>query len=329
MNETLTSLETSEKLSLAVDYYNRYPGELVTYYLRFTVPEQTGVTMQIAMPRVMVVESYQFPSGMSAKIPVVVEADQELVILIPLDEHFAVGQSYEIDIRARINTFYMDQYLITESSLMADDAQIIASEAVQVAVFGKGKYLRNLPDIYDGDDFTSRFLMLFESFWKPISQQIDQMENHFDPDLTPDAFIPWLASWVGLPVDASLPLIRMRILLKNAMMFYQYRGTYKALKTYLEIYTDGEVEIIEQRAENFVLGRGSSLGAGIALGTENQPNSILVGLRVSERELSRVQYSEDMYHKKMNEIIRAIVPAHTAIDVNCEFYAQEEQRSQQ
>ena len=324
MNETVTRLETSEKLSLVVDYYNRYPGELVTYYLRFTVPEQPGVTLQFAMPRVMVVESYQLPSGVPANLPSVIEADQELVILIPLDEHFAAGQSYEIKVKARINTFYMDQYLITESRLVTDDAQIISSEAVQVAVFGKGKHLRHLPDIYDSDDFMSRFLMLFESFWKPISQQIDQVENYFDPDLTPDAFIPWLASWVGLPVDASLPLSRVRALLKNAMMFYQYRGTYKALKSYLEIYTGGEVGIVEKRAENFILGQDSGLGVGIALGTDNQPDSISINLRVSETELSRVRYSEDMYYKKMNEIIRSIVPAHTAIDVNCVFYAPEE-----
>ncbi|RLD08039.1 MAG: hypothetical protein DRI56_05985 [Chloroflexota bacterium] len=328
MKDTETCPEISEKLSLAVDYYNRYPGELVTYYLRFTVPEQTGVALQFAMPHVMAVESYQFPPDIPINLPAVLEAEQELVIRIPLDEYFISGQSYEVEIKARINTFYMDQYLITESSLVTDEAQTIASETVQVAVFGKGKYLRNLPDIYDSDDFMSRFLMLFESFWKPISQQIDQMEDYFDPDLTPDEFIPWLASWVGLPVDASLPLNRMRVLLKNAMMFYQYRGTYKALKTYLEIYTDGEVEVVEQRAKNFVLGQDSTLGAGIALGTENQPNSILINLRVSETELARVQYSEDMYHKKMNEIVRAIVPAHTAIDVNCAFYAQEKQRSQ-
>ena len=328
MKESLPYPKVSEKLSLVVDYYNRYPGELVIYFLRFIVPEQSGVSLRLAMPQVMEVESYHFPVGMPAGLPPVVEADQELVILIPLDGRFKVGQSYEIEIRARINTFYMDQHLITEASLVTDDAQIIASEMVQVTVFGKGEYLRNLPDIYSSDDFTSRFLMLFESFWKPISQQIDQVEYYFDPDLTPDEAIPWLASWVGLPVDSLLPLNRMRKLLKNAIMFYQYRGTYKALKTYLEIYTSGEVEIIEQRAENFVLGRSSSLGPGIALGTENQPNSILVNLRILETELSRIQYSEEMYHKKMKAIIRALVPAHTAIEVSCEFYVQKEERSQ-
>jgi len=191
-----------------------------------------------------------------------------------------------------------------------------------VAVYGRGKYLENLPEIYQGDHFTSRFLMLFESFWKPISQQIDQVENYFDPDLTPPGFVPWLASWIGLPLDSSLPMERMRALIKKAIMLFQCRGTYQALRTYLEIVTGGQVNILERRAKNFVLGKDTGLGLDVALGTENQPNSVRINLHIPSAELERSGYSENMYQRKMHEIVRAMVPAHTVFDITCAFDAQ-------
>ncbi len=313
----------SEYLSLAVDYQNRYSGETVRYYIRFQVPEQKGAALQLSLPKVMDVESYELPAETSQELPAILEREQEQVIRVPFGSDFTPGEWYQVEIQVRIDTFPMDQYLVADANLVTADAQTLASESIQVSVFGKGKYLGYLPEIYYGDDFTSRFLMLFESFWKPVSQQIDQVSYYFDPDLTPPEFVPWLASWLGLPVDPALPIERVRTLLKNAMMLYQYRGTYRALKTYLEIYTAGEVEIEEQRAKNFILGKDSALGVDVALGTENTPNSIIVQLRLPESELERNQYSEDMYYRKITEVIRTMVPAHTSIRLICDFYAQE------
>lgn len=314
--------EAVGSLALAVDAYNRYPGELATFFLRFTVPEQTGSILQFAMPKVMQVESYELPEGIPSTLPSVVAVDQDFIVRIPLSEYFTAGGTYNIVARVRINTFYFDQYLITEARLVGEDGTTHAAESVQVTVYGKGKYLQFLPELYESDDFVSRFLMLFEGFWKPISQQIDQVDSYFDPDLTPPEFIPWLASWIGLPLDPSLPMDRMRALLKQSIMFFQRRGTYQALKTYLEIYTGGQVEIEERRARNFVLGPESKLGVDIALGTDNQPNSVQIDLHVPQAELERSEYSEDMYLHKMQTIIRTMVPAHTVFDITCAFDAQ-------
>ena len=317
MNKSITS----ELLSLAADRYNCYSGELVTYHIRFCVPEQPKAILQFTMPSIMEVESYQLPPEISAEQLSMTSVNQEKSVLIPLSKNFIVGQLYDIQIQTRFQTFALNQYLVTEAYLTTDTEGILASDTLQVAVFDKAKNLKYLPEIYDSDDFTSRFLMLFESFWKPIDQQINQLEYYFDPDLTPPDFVPWLASWLGLSVDTSLPLSRVRSLLKNAMMLYQYRGTSQALKSYLEIYTDGEVDIIEQRSKNFILGKDSSLGVDIALGSENQPNSILINLRMPKSELERAQYSEEMYQRKINKIVRTMVPAHTNVNAKCAFYA--------
>ena len=318
-----TIAKQSLQLCLAADHYNRYPGELVTFFLQFVAPEGAGTALQFALPRVLKVESYDLPAGIPLSLPAVTEVDQDLVVLIPLEKYFTAGQQYAITVRVRINSFYFDHYLLAEAKLLGAEPDPIAMESVQVAVLGKGKYLEFLPEMYERDEFTSRFLMLFESFWKPISQQIDQIENYFDPDLTPREFLPWLSSWIGLPVDNSLPVPRLRKLLNQAMHLFQCRGTLRALKSTLEIYTEGEIDILERRANNFVLGPGSALGAAIALGRANQPDSISVKMRLPRAELARMQFSEEMYQRKMIEIIRALVPAHTVFDVNCMFYTEQ------
>jgi phage tail-like protein len=325
--------EPTAQLSLTVDHFNRYPGETINYYLRFTLPDrfeavpgESGLVLQLIMPLALKVESYRLPAGIPANLLSTIEADQNLTLTLPLDQPFEGGVDYDITVKARIDSFYIDHYLITDSKIIdttaLQETRVVASASIQVAVYGKGNYLQYLPALYESDDFTSRFLMLFESFWKPISQQIDQVACYFDPDLTPPGFIPWLTSWMGMQVDDHLPVERVRRLLKKSMMFFQCRGTYQAVKTYLEIYTTGEVDILEYQAKNFQLGQDSSLGMGIALGTENQPNTISFSLNIPQTELTRTRYSEDVYQQKMKEIIRTMVPAHTVYHVNCVFQAQ-------
>jgi len=318
MDLSQTSQET-DLLSLVVDRYNCYPGELLTFDIRFTCLQPPGGELQFILPRVMKIEGFDLPEGVPDNVLSLVEREQELILALPLKAFFNPDQVYEIKIKVRVNTFYIDQYLLTRSVLMDGENHPRAAEEIQVAVYGKGSYLKFLPEIYESDDFVGRFLMLLESFWKPISLQIDQMNCYFDPNLTPEAFIPWLSSWVGLPVDSLLPVERVRAILKNAMVFNQCRGTRQALQTYLEIYTSGKVEIQEKRSKNFILGEKSDLGVEIALGKENQPNSILVRIQVPTGELERIDYSEEMYQQKMMTIVKTMVPAHTVFDVACVF----------
>jgi phage tail-like protein len=323
--EPMKTLQTN--LSLAVDYYNRYPGELITIYVRLITPDIPDAKLQIAMPRMMKIESYELSrhdsSVMAGSLPSVAEVDQDLVVVIPLDADFIRGQEALITLRARINTIYLNHFLAIQAILVDSKTDVLNSEMLRIAVYGKGNYLQYLPEIYESDDFISRFLMLFEGFWKPVSRQIDQIDNYFDPLLTPTAFVPWLASWLGLPKDDLLPTERMRLLIKEAMFLFQCRGTSAALKKYLEIYTSGEVSIIERRARNFVLGQDSTLGIEIALGKENQPNSVSIHIRVSHLELERTQYTAEMYQRKMIEIVRTQIPAHIFFEVNCEFISKE------
>jgi len=309
-------------ISLAVDFYNRYSGEIVTYFVNFEAPNWPGATLQLSLPKVMQVVGSRISGSELAISPSIAETEQDLLVILKLQTPIESGQKYVLEVQARIDTFYFDQYLLAEVILLDADTQPVARESIQVAVQAKSAYLQYLPEIYRSDDFTSRFLMLIESFWKPISQQIDQVADYFNPDLTPEGFLPWLSSWVGLQVDLKLPEDRFRSLLRQGVQLFQYRGTLYALKTYLEIITTGQVLIREQRASNFILGCNSFLGVEIALGKNNQPHSISMQINIPEAELVRLGYAPEMYQRKIATIARTFVPAHIFFDIKCAFTKQ-------
>ena len=77
-DETLTVAH----FDLAADFYNRYPGEALTIYLRFTAPDLPDAKVQLSLPKVMEVESYDVSPSKSVMQPATIEAEQELIILI-------------------------------------------------------------------------------------------------------------------------------------------------------------------------------------------------------------------------------------------------------
>ena len=106
-------------------------------------------------------------------------------------------------------------------------------------------YLQYLPAFYREDDFTGRFLNIFEDVLTPIEGIVDNLAFYFDPGTTPQAFIPWLASWVGLVLDERWPEAKRRELIKSISELYRWRGTKRGLSEYLRIYTGTVPQIIE------------------------------------------------------------------------------------
>ena len=193
------------------------------------------------------------------------------------------------------------------------------SRSIELTVKGNAEYLRFLPEVYNYDDFINRFLMMFETFWKPVNQQISQIENYFDPDLTPEVFLPWLASWVGMEIDPSFPKNRVRELIRCAIPLSHSRGTAQSIKLFLEMYSGGKVSLSEKKAQNFIIGGAMGLGDGIALGLDNKPNTVQVSMTVPKSELERTGFTKDKYSMKIREFIRSMVPAHTVFMLSCKF----------
>ena len=206
-----------------------------------------------------------------------------------------------------------------------------------VALYMRGRYVEHLPSLYEQDNFMGRFLMLFESFWGPIDQQISGMHNYFDPDLTPARFLPWLASWFDLALDDNWNEEQQRELLNSVMWLYRRRGTRVALQRYLEIFTQNPVEILEKRAKNMTLGRRARLGVGVALGTGNMPHTFTVRVQLNEilpsagvdeekaaREVARL---EKQRLALLDRMIVAEKPAHTSYRLEASTVANPDETS--
>ena len=320
MNLTGSQIKAeSTQVSIAADRYNCYPGERLKFFIRFIGPALPGAEIQVHLPHVLKIEGYELPAGIPPSSLFLIEGNQEITISLKLEDFSSPGVAHDLTILTSISTFFRDQYLLCEVNLSDSEGALLSSEEIQIAVVNRSKYLEHLPEIYEQDDFINRFLMLVESFWKPTNQQIDFVSNYFDPLLTPREFLPWLASWMGMPVDEFMPEDRKRRLVQSAMFYFQQRGTKAALQDYLQVYTNGEVEIIEKRARNFVIGKEGRLGVEVALGKQNKANMVLVRIKVPREELERLALSEKMYRMKLEETVRNFIPASAYYEVDYEF----------
>lgn len=113
-------------------------------------------------------------------------------------------------------------------------------------------FLRNLPDIYQENDFLRRFLRIFEEIWEPLEQRQDHIEMYFDARTCSASFLPWLAGWLDLPLNPHWPEARQRLLLSRAMELYNWRGTRYGLQRMIEVCTGVTPSITEDPTQPFV-----------------------------------------------------------------------------
>ncbi len=312
---------------MALDRYVCYSMEAVTLTIRVRLETPSRTILCLHLPQKVEVESISMDNVDDNMLTVYSRNFDGKLLAVQLSKYLDPGQSTQLHIKARLNTITMNHYL-SFCAWMASDvpdntAQFFTepqeSRSIELAVKANAEYMRFLPEIYSYDDFINRFLMMFESFWKPINQQISQGENYYDPYLTPDNFLNWLASWVGMEIDETFPKERIRELIKNAVPFYHSRGTAESLRYFLEMYSGGKVEISERKAHNMIIGGAMGLGDGLALGTENKPNTVSVSMIVPFSELERTGFTKDKYSKKIKQFIRNIVPAHTVFLLSCKY----------
>lgn len=314
--ETVNSLT----VSLVADFNRRYPGEDVTLYSRVTVREPgPGFRLCITLPPELEPGVTRAPDDV---VPQVALDEGSSHLIWSVEGGVEAGTRYEYQVEARVAPTHEDVVLQSRAIVTSDAGTHAGSheETVTTVVSAQGRYLRYLPSLYYKDELMGRFLMLFESFWKPLEGQIDHLPLYFDPQMAPPDFLPWLASWLDLVLDERWPEERRRLLIRSAAALYRKRGTRQGLQRYLEIFAGDRIEIIEHRANNFRLGPEGRLGAGIALGTQNVPHTFTVNVRlppvaVEDDESVR----EDMERRRIVEaIIQAEKPAHTGYTLRFE-----------
>jgi phage tail-like protein len=302
-----------------------YPGEMVTFYTRVNVWQPLpGFTLRVTIPAQMGLGDYRALSQDSHPLPQVIYDAGAHHLAWDVAEELGAGTRREYQIQAQVAATQHDTILESQAVVTAHGTETISvGESAAIAVSAKSRYLRYLPALYESDELMGRFLMLFESFWAPIEEQICNLPLYLDPMMTPPEFLPWLASWLNLALDQRLPEERQRWLVRSAVRLYRKRGTREGLQEYLEIYTGERPEIIEHRAKDFRLGPDARLGPGIALGTGNRPHTFTVTLRLppvsspAEDEGERVRQELER-RRTIEALIEAEKPAHTHYNLRIE-----------
>ena len=118
-------------------------------------------------------------------------------------------------------------------------------------------YTKYLPATLQADEIIDRFLLAFEqiltgrnlfpennpgiidrSSSNPpgLEAVIDSIHTYFNPDLTPEEFLPWLASWVALSLRDDWQPATKRKFIKQIVPLYRLRGTKEGLQQVLSLY---------------------------------------------------------------------------------------------
>jgi phage tail-like protein len=111
------------------------------------------------------------------------------------------------------------------------------------------RYLRNLPGIFQDNEFLGRYLLIFESIWEPLESRQNHIEMYVDAHTCPASFLAWLAGWLGLALNTHWPESRRRLLLAEAMDLYRWRGTSYGLTRMIEVCTGLTPEISDGQGQ--------------------------------------------------------------------------------
>lgn len=317
-------LLAEELLTVAADYYRRYQGEPVCLKARLDLSQvNEGDRLEAFVPSGLKVNDYSFNSPEAIASSGIINNAEGQSLRWELAKNNAAG-FLTLEISLTVLPVQRAQKFNCLVNFLTGSGELVEQRGVEIFVADQSSYLNFLPEIFRANDFTGRFLMLFESFLEPVSAQINSIDNYFDPDLAPAEFLPWLASWIGISWDVPISDERKRVLLRKSLQLFQARGTKEALKEFLEIYTGGKAEITEHKTRNMKLGRQARLGHTIALGKRNLPHTFSVDLAIPSQLASQFRNmpedrAEALYHQMVVSLINTQKPAHTACDLTLHF----------
>jgi phage tail-like protein len=202
--------------------------------------------------------------------------------------------------------------------------------------FPRQTSLDQLPLVFrdspEAEDFSERFLALFDSFLDDVDDQIARMPALLDVDGVPDGVLPWLGSFLDIAMDPAWEAARRRRLLQAAPRLYRMRGTVDGMRAAIRLLFDVDPVIREAANERAwgALG-GVALGGGVRLFGPSQWRFRLDRSRLGRAPLrsvgqieldpfSSVAYRFDVLvplrlepplRQRVQQLIEAQKPAHT------------------
>lgn len=144
------------------------------------------------------------------------------------------------------------RYLFVRIRLTGDGRQTPHVRRIRLD-FPRLTSLDQLPSVFrdspEAEDFTERFMALFDSFLDDVDEQITRMPALLDVDGAPAEVLPWLGSFLDIAMDPAWDVARRRRLLQAAPRLYRMRGTVDGLRAALRLVFDVEPVIREAAHE--------------------------------------------------------------------------------
>jgi phage tail-like protein len=170
---------------------------------------------------------------------------------------------------------------------------------------GEPEFLaKYMPAVFRQDPFMQRLLRMFDEMLLPLLETVDSVDCYLDPLLTPQAFVDWLASWVGEELSPAWPDRSRRALVSEAAWIHRARGTKAGIKRAVELVSGCEALVIDNTT-GLRLDEDGRLGLNTTL-QASDPNRIRIVLRGS---------AADIDLEAVNEVVRKLKPAHAVFSV--------------
>ena len=133
-------------------------------------------------------------------------------------------------------------------------------------------WIQFLPGIYqDADeenaDFLQRFLLIAQHLTSGIEENLEFIHELFDARITQQKWLPWLASWLAMPLLEGWDEEKRREIIQRTPELYRLRGTAAGLKLALRLFADVKAEIHEGvwPYPGMVIGKSSTIGKDTTL----------------------------------------------------------------
>ena len=149
--------------------------------------------------------------------------------------------------------------------------ELSSSRLIKVEIATR-PWIQYLPGIYqDADeenaDFLQRFLLISAHLTCGIEESLEFVHELFDPRITNAKWLPWLASWLAMPLLEGWSEEKRREIIQRTPELYRKRGTAEGLKLALRLFAEVKAEIHEGEwpYPGMVIGRSSTIGKDTVL----------------------------------------------------------------
>ena len=195
-------------------------------------------------------------------------------------------------------------------------------QSMRIEVRPVSEYMTLLPEIFQSEDFMTRFLSIFEQTFDPSLQTLGTLWAYLDPLTAPRAMLLFLSKWVAWEMEPRWNLKQQRRLIRYAIELYRWRGTRRGLRYYLHLYTDlpldenlpeseKHISITDDTQNIFVFGQ-AKLGESRIQEQEieeEQPFALGGGRPFHFRVVLRPDHPEQIDEPLVRQIIEQVKPA--------------------